>query len=441
MAFTGISAAGSTIGLWWKGAPYVLVLRSVGGPVTDRPSNGSTYPASGTLGSSTIVVAGALNPVTAPEGRRLFRLTAGKPYYYRVFTKDACGNWSAGMPVGPVYLGAHTEGHSTVGSVWPMVGILNPLGGVVTPPFRVQARVFSPGSQAISTVSLELDDGVNPPTMQPLYVNTSYGSTATSGVYEVGPFVSGNSPGLNPATGKYTIRVQATNALGNVWSAPVGLVVTGGTGDGNLLVRDNSSQLCSDCHAVKTHSSEELGNDFGSWYVGCRGCHTPHGTTNASLISTEIQPPAVNKLLPPSKVQFSKRTGFFSGDAATSPQDASYANTTSVADASRRTGPCQVCHTRTQYYQGTANPAEHYTGTCATCHAHTSGFAGTGCTGCHGTAVADPARRWSGRTPRRGAAGHAADHHRPVRHRRRRPPRARQQDHLPDGRAALQLLP
>ena len=48
------------------------------------------------------------------------------------------------------------------------------------------------------------------------------------------------------------------------------------------------------------------------------------------------------------------------------------------------TGLCQVCHTRTQFYQRGAQNQTHGDGqTCATCHKHTQGL-GASCSSCHG---------------------------------------------------------
>ena len=187
------------------------------------------------------------------------------------------------------------EGDATANSRKPVVGILNPNAGVVMLPFRVQVRVFSPKSladvaQPITAVELEYQGGQ--PTV-PLTRSTKYAGDTTNGIWEVvldsSKLTAGNS---------YTLRVSATNGSGaggsgTVWSGSVVVTVNGGRGDGNLLVRDNGSQLCSDCHAHETHSSEATGPKYGSWYTGCRTCHQPHDTTNASLIATQITPPAI----------------------------------------------------------------------------------------------------------------------------------------------------
>ena len=68
------------------------------------------------------------------------------------------------------------------------------------------------------------------------------------------------------------------------------------------------------------------------------------------------------------------------------PASASYANAAPPADPNaRRTGVCQVCHTRTGHYRADgSDPTPHFTANCGNCHEHGKGFKGTGCTGCHG---------------------------------------------------------
>jgi hypothetical protein len=100
----------------------------------------------------------------------------------------------------------------------------------------------------------------------------------------------------------------------------------------------------------------------------CRGCHTPHQTTNITLVSQQITPPALTGPQTAKPVVFLNKSGYAAS---------SYASSTN-------NGPCQVCHTRTSYYlsdgtQTTHNP----TGDCASCHKHGKGFAAV-CTDCHG---------------------------------------------------------
>ncbi len=112
-------------------------------------------------------------------------------------------------------------------------------------------------------------------------------------------------------------------------------VSVGRGGDGMLLVRDNSSQLCTDCHALQSHSSETTRSQYGSWSTTCRDCHTPHGTTNLYLVGTKIVPPAVNGYQTQKSVSFRSTVGDSGGGTP------SFVNPD-------RSGPCQVCHTRTQ---------------------------------------------------------------------------------------------
>jgi predicted CxxxxCH...CXXCH cytochrome family protein len=376
--WSGITTTAGSVTLSWAGTPDVLVLRRLMAPVQDVPVEGATYSVGATLGASTVVaqgVRGSVNDTT---------VVTGKGYYYRVFVRDGCGNWSVGSQVGPVIPGGTGEGDLTQDSTKPVVGLLNPLRGAVSSPVRVQVRVYSPklagATQPIGTVTLYVDDGTSV-TSQALVRNPNYGTAVDSGVFEVD---AAGTTGLALTKGKtYMLRAQASNASGAVYSGWVGVDVGTGKGDGRLLVRDNSDQLCTDCHAMKSHSSEDLGAGYGSWYVGCRACHEPHNTWNASLVAKEITPPSVNGTLPPAQVFYAGGTGYSAIGGKSNPGAGSYAN----ADG---TGPCQVCHTRTTVFNRTPSPADvsHSGGkTCKDCHDHSKGMATT-CTSCHG----DPAR-------------------------------------------------
>src|SRR6266542_2770173 len=297
---------------------------------------------------------------------------------------------------------AGTGGGSTNTSA-PMVSIVNPLSGALVSPggpvsnqYKVQIRVFNKvGNLGIdgitaSSVKLSTDNGATFPLTatantkyDAIFSDPNWATTVTGRTYEV--LVT------SPAQGSYTLRARAANSVPvTVTSEPVSVVVAAsGRGDGNLLVRDRSSQLCADCHALPTHGSEALGTKYGAWSTTCRDCHTPHGTRNIMLVRESITPPSVGGVLQTARnVGFVKTTGDTnalgwtgSGPSAT----ASYTN-------SDNTGPCQVCHTRTggatARYRNTGNADTHYTsavGTadCKGCHRHNAGFAGGDCVQCH----------------------------------------------------------
>jgi predicted CxxxxCH...CXXCH cytochrome family protein len=222
--------------------------------------------------------------------------------------------------------------------------------------FRVQARVYSPGARAlVGNVEVSSDGGGSWTAMPH---DTDYGSDPLDGVYETE---------LKLSPGAYVLVVRAANDATPVMSGRVTVHVRApGTGDGNILVRDNASQLCDDCHALKTHSAQSTSMSKGSWAVSCRACHTPHSTTNIYLVRQQITPPAVNGYLPETTVAFRNKTG---------KAISSYADDTN-------TGLCQVCHTRTGYYTRTGG-STHETGRCTTCHGHEKGFRGGGCATCH----------------------------------------------------------
>ncbi len=359
--------------------------------------------ASAAYASGQYVFSGLTHVVTAPTNRQVLvtlnvaaGATATRTFQLQVAQADvvvvapdtvAATNFPLSGNVFTVTAGTWSEGDPTANSQRPVAVILNPTNGATvssdgpagTTGFRVQAQIYSPS--ALLSVTLSTDNGAT--FLTTLAQNANYGGTATDGIWET-------AVKLNP--GAAVLVVRATNAAGAVDTGKVQVVVNAkGVGDGNLLVRDNSSQLCLDCHALQTHSSQATGNKYGSWAVSCRDCHAPHGTTNIFLVRNQITPPAVNGPQAAKAVKFSTATG---ANASTLATAQSFANETD------HSGPCQVCHTRTQgpgavaRWRNTGNADTHYTSTngtapCTDCHPHAGGFKPMSCLGCHGTTGAE----------------------------------------------------
>ncbi|BDG07875.1 cytochrome c3 family protein [Anaeromyxobacter paludicola] len=289
-----------------------------------------------------------------------------------------------------------SSGNPALGS--PMVEILNPRSGTLSPArtgIRVQVRVYHPAGLAAlapsSPVTITSDAWAHATalTLSSKYPATPAGSP-TAGVYETV---------LPLQSGAYTLVAKASNGTQTTLSTPVTLtILRQGAGDGMLLGRENSSQLCTDCHNVPTHSSETTQSQYGAWSTHCRDCHAPHGTTNVYLVAGQITPPPVNGYQPTRAVSFQATCGD-SADPACGGKP-SYVN----AD---RTGPCQVCHTRTQdqstglpRWRADGNLDAHYSASpgptqrCTDCHRHSTGFSadpagGRDCVLCH-NAVLSP---------------------------------------------------
>lgn len=377
-AWDTIAVSSGAIALTWT-APEeqasLLVLRRAGAAPASVPQDGATYEVNASLGGGSVIAAGATT--SAPQTG----LVDGSAYHYLAYARDACGNWSTGAPLGPIVPPGSAEGDPTPGSTKPVVDIVSPArGGAVSGTFRVQVRVFSPtaagAAQPIGAVALNTDGGTATFPIA-LARSANYGTDPASGVFEAQ---------LTLSPGAYTLRARAANGSGAVLSRAISVRVNAaGAGDGNLLRRESSSQLCTDCHAIKPHSSETAGAKYGSWSTACLDCHTPHGTRNAFLVKDVIDPPATGGYAAPKRVFFSNRSGYSNAPGAATPGDATYAN----AD---RTGPCQVCHTRTvspsgaPRFRGDADSDAHHTARtedCATCHGHETGFKGKTCQSCH----------------------------------------------------------
>ncbi len=258
----------------------------------------------------------------------------------------------------------------------PTVSILNPrAGGIVSGSFKVQVQAWDAAAE-VTAVDVSTDGGIS-------YVysatkNPNYSPGTGSAIWEAT---------LALAPGSYTLKARAISSSGEGLYRSVAITVAAaGVGDGTLLVRDNSSTLCLDCHALATHSSQYTSTKYGTWAVVCRECHTPHQTRNLGLIRETITTPNSGS----KSVAFATTTG---DSASSTPSTSSYVN-------SDQTGPCQVCHTQTQgaggvaRWRNTGNADSHYTaasGTqrCTNCHLHSAGFAPAG-GGAHTTHVSGP---------------------------------------------------
>jgi predicted CxxxxCH...CXXCH cytochrome family protein len=381
-------AAGTTqVALTWTTEPpdadfttggKVVVLGKIGSAPSDVPVEGVDYVTSGpgvTVGTSFVACFAAPGAKTCTATG----LTAGQSYYFAAFARDASLNHSiASLPAGPFVPVAFVgEGDTTPGSSRPVVSILDPIdGAVLTLPAKVQVRGFSPSAGGALSPADTVNLVVNGTSfaLGTASRNTKYTpSSATAGVWEYtlasGAYAAGST---------VTLRANATNAAGGpVNSRTVTVKIASATarGDGRLLVRDNSSQLCSDCHAgTSGHSSESTTNTYGSWATTCRDCHTPHSTTNLALISKQIKPPELTGPTTPQTVTFWNKSGWAAN---------SYAQPGTGAG---NTGICEVCHARTTVYRadGSATNGTHDTGPCGNCHKHGKGL-GASCTACHGT--------------------------------------------------------
>ncbi|BDG08919.1 DUF1349 domain-containing protein [Anaeromyxobacter paludicola] len=299
-------------------------------------------------------------------------------------------------------------GDPTPQSLVPMVSILNPghaatVSTDASSRIRVQVQVYDPSGSGVSSVKLSRAAGASGTFTDTLAPNAAYASVAgaKAGVYQAD---------LAFTPGAYVLQAQAVSASGNTgYSSPAVITVNAKrTGDGNLLARANSSQLCVDCHNVKTHSSQSTADPatglskYGSWSTTCRDCHTPHNTHNAQLLRESIVPPSYGGYVPAKTVVFQDR---ITGDSGATSTAVSFVTSNASLVAARTTGPCQACHTRTASPAGVArwrgagnqDPA-HYAGTdttaCTGCHSHQNGFrgreaqGGESCAKCHGAKLA-----------------------------------------------------
>jgi hypothetical protein len=97
-----LSAGDSTVNLNWTNPTNadfqsVVILRDTAA-ITVSPAEGSSYTSGNTIGSSKVVYAGNLQTFIDGLADPIWN---GTPYYYRIFARDASGNYSPGAAAGP----------------------------------------------------------------------------------------------------------------------------------------------------------------------------------------------------------------------------------------------------------------------------------------------------------------------------------------------------
>ena len=149
--------------------------------------------------------------------------------------------------------------------------------------------------------------------------------------------------------------------------------ISGVLGDNVRLTLANTNAQCASCHnaaaAVKP-AFRNMSTHFTALGVAnelCKTCHNPHGTTNLSMIRTQLKGPWSN-VTTWTITYTDPINGFI--------------NTTN------NRGLCQVCHTKTKYYLAGKVESSHPTSACLDCHGHNAkggAFKPSGtCDGCHG---------------------------------------------------------
>ncbi|XOB40392.1 MAG: IPT/TIG domain-containing protein [Candidatus Nealsonbacteria bacterium] len=145
----------------------VLILRSTSSPITDAPTDGSTYSAPGTIGSSDIIYVGSLQTFTDTG------LTNDTSYFYKIFSRDTYKNYSGGVQTGPhtptepptTSLGNGTDpGNATIapGSSATMLDSFTFQTNTGTDPITAATTTLSAGSSGgISLIEITSDDGVS----------------------------------------------------------------------------------------------------------------------------------------------------------------------------------------------------------------------------------------------------------------------------------------
>jgi hypothetical protein len=175
----------------------IIVLRNAGSAVTDVPVEGASYSVGNTIGSSRVacVVSSPTSSCTDND--------YGSSYYYKIFTKDANGNYSAdGVALGrTTTLGNGTDPGNTT---------LSP-GGAAT---LADAFTFqtSSGSETVTNVTVALAAG-SAAGLSKVEITSSGGGTVYGSVSNPGsdtPTITLNTNTLSATTSATSYRIRIT---------------------------------------------------------------------------------------------------------------------------------------------------------------------------------------------------------------------------------------
>lgn len=300
----------------------------------------------------------------SPRQCLVTELTPSTQYWLRVIYSDPDGGGATQI------LGPLTTSACGTDSAPPMILFLAPArGAVLKGTERAKIQVWDAGGLAATNPVLgAIDGGAMSLVASP---NANYSCGAGCTVYEL----AFNTSAL--ANGDHALAIQATDAAGNIARADMPFITNGGRGSGTLLRRTHSSQLCIDCHALASHSSQTTrSTKYGNWAVDCLTCHTPHQTPNVKLIRPAI--------FTPSSGLMSINLRVTDPAGGTNPQN-SLLGAFDASGAPYNDGVCESCHTKTLYHRNdaTGSHAHNQGARCTGCHSHVRGFKSTNCIDCH----------------------------------------------------------
>ena len=113
---------------------------------------------------------------------------------------------------------------------------------------------------------------------------------------------------------------------------------------------------CTSCHETAGHPAKAKTRSRRAEIRNCSRCHDVHGTTNLSLVRTQLR--AAGRTVP---MLFDTTAGAAPG-GFTNPD-------------APGTGLCETCHRKTDFYRRDGSGDDHFTDTCTACHAHDAKFA------------------------------------------------------------------
>jgi hypothetical protein len=93
--YAAATAASGQVTTYWSSANPVIVLEKPNASITEVPVNRTTYAVGNTLGGATVRASSAAGETSLTRTG----LTAGTPYYYKVFAKNAAGCYAMGTEV------------------------------------------------------------------------------------------------------------------------------------------------------------------------------------------------------------------------------------------------------------------------------------------------------------------------------------------------------
>ena len=154
-AYAAATVAGTAATVYWSSSNAVMVLEREGAPVTDAPTNHTTYAVGSTIGATTVRYNGA----TPETSFTRTGLAPGSSYYYKVVPKNGGACYAAGLEV---------DGTASPGGAAPAWSYMMAGGSMLKPGIAGMGAIYT-ASNANRIISLDTATGLH--TWSPVATN------------------------------------------------------------------------------------------------------------------------------------------------------------------------------------------------------------------------------------------------------------------------------